>query len=42
MKCSLVFICLIKCVRTRKESQRKQIYVADGKNEIINFAKLIA
>jgi len=27
---------------TRKESHRKQVYVADGKNEMIDFTKLIA
>lgn len=27
---------------TRKESREKEVYMADGKSEIINFAILIA
>jgi len=42
MKCNLMFIYLIKCMHTRKVSRGKQVYVADGKNEIIKFAILIA
>jgi hypothetical protein len=42
MKCNLMLIHLIKCTRTRKVSRGKQVYVADGKNEIIKFAILIA
>jgi len=42
MKCNLVFIYLIKCMHTRKLSCGNKVYVADGKNEIIKFAILIA
>ena len=41
MKYNLMFTYLIKCRHTRKESRGKQVYMADGKNEIINFAILI-
>ena len=39
-----MFIYLSKCTHTRKLSRGKQVYVADGKNEItrIKFAILIA
>jgi len=36
-----MFIYLIKCMHARKVSRRKQVCVADGKNEIIKFAILI-
>jgi hypothetical protein len=41
MKCNLMLVYLIKYMHTRKENRAKQVYVADGKNEIINFAILI-
>jgi len=37
-----MFIYPIKCIDTRKVIRGKQVYVADGKNEIIKFAILIA
>jgi len=37
-----MFIYLIKCMHSRNISRGKQVYVADGKNEIIKFAILIA
>ena len=35
-----MFMYLIKCMHARKVSCGKQVYVADGKNEIIKFAIL--
>ena len=42
MKCNLMFIYLMKCMLPRNVSRGKQVYVADGKNEIIKFAILNA
>ena len=36
-----MLIYLIKCMHTGKGSRGKGVHVADGKNEIINFAILI-